>query len=170
MVETIALLFLAGIVALIAYAGMVPGAVINATINAKIAADTTWLANVAASKMHLVAAPFTPSLALTYASLTEASFTGYASVSPVVGAQTAATDPITGLPVIFLNPPVGGFRFTTTSAVGLPQTIYGWVLTDNVNANVLASGLFSTPIVLTLSGQIIEVPDLLFTVNAVALS
>lgn len=170
MTSTIAFLCLAIIGVLISFARAVPSSLIADGINKAIATDTTYLANVAAMKLHLIVSPFTPSPALVFASLTEASFGGYVVLSPTIGAQGYGTDPLTGQGVVYLQPPIGGFRFAPTSSTGLPQTVYGWVLTDNASANILASAVFFTPIPLTGAGQIVEVNDLLFTVNANPLS
>lgn len=141
---------------------MLPTTVILDRINKLLADDATTLANLMAMKLKLVKAPFVPSPTLDPSTLTIADFGGYADLSPTAGNQNSFIDPVTGLRVVELVEPAGGWHWQTTSAANLPQTIYGWVLTDSTGAIAYASGLLPAPIPLTLSGQGFDVTGLRF--------
>jgi hypothetical protein len=120
--------------------------------------DTTTLAPAASPpKVHLAQAAFTPSPALLLAGLTEATFQGYAALLCAINAQQNFTDPVSGQQCVQMVEPLGGWHFTTTGTTGLPQTIYGYYLTDNGNLTLYASALFPAPITLTASGQAIDI-------------
>src|SRR5262245_40946180 len=119
--------------------------------------DATTLAPAAGGvKVHLASAAFTPSPTLTIAGLTEATFTGYTALVAGTGSQQEFLDPVTGNRVVQLNEPAGGWHWATTGAVGLPQTIYGFYVTDNGTTALYGSQLFPTPITLTAAGQGID--------------
>jgi hypothetical protein len=142
---------------------MTPTNVILAQIPALLAADTTTLAAALALKVHLSQANFTPGPALIVGSFTEANFSGYAALSPTPGSQNVFIDPATGLRTVELKAPLGGWVFITTGVANLPQTIYGFYVTDNAGAVLYASQLLATPIPLTVSGQGIVLPDIRFS-------
>ena len=142
---------------------MQPSQSLATQVSTLLGADTTTLAAATALKLHLAQAAFTPALSLTVASFTEATFTGYAALAAgATGTQTSYLDPATGNTFLEIKPPVGGWLFKTTSAAGLPQTIYGYYLTDSTSATLYGSALLSAPVILTLSGQGIEVPNARF--------
>jgi hypothetical protein len=121
--------------------------------------DTTQLAAATAPKMHLAQAAFSPSLSLVIGGLTECTFTGYAAIAAgATGAQTRYLDPVTGNYIVELKPPVGGWVFNCTNVTGLPQTVFGYYITDNGSATLYASALLPNgSITLTAAGQSIEV-------------
>lgn len=120
--------------------------------------DTTTLAPAASPpKLRLAQAAFVPSVALLIGGLTEASFTGYAALLCAINAQQVFQDPVSGQQCIQMIEPLGGWHYLVTSATGLPQTIYGYYLTDNAGATLYASALFPTPIVLNANGQAVDV-------------
>lgn len=122
-----------------------------------LSTDTGSLAPAAGGvKVHLASAPFNPAPSLLLAGLTEATFQGYAALLAATGAQMEFVDPVTGNRVVQLQEPAGGWHWATTGAVGLPMTIYGIYVTDNGVTVLYGSQLFSTPVVLTASGQGID--------------
>jgi hypothetical protein len=125
---------------------------------ALVAADTTQLGSATALKVHLAIANFVPSPTLTVASFTEATFTGYAALLVGTGTQISYVDPVTGLRTIELKAPAGGWNFKATAGTGLPQTVYGFYVTDNGSANLWLSALLATPVTLTASGQGLDIP------------
>jgi hypothetical protein len=133
-----------------------------------LAGDTTTLANAAALKIHLAKANFTPSPALLLAGLTEADFVGYAALAAGIGAQLNYVDPVTGLVTIEIKPPAGGWHFSVTGITNLPETIYGWYVTDNGTTVLYGSARLVTPIPLTASGQgfDIDLPKFAFLTNS----
>lgn len=143
---------------------MQPSSALANQVSNLVAGDTTMLAAATATKLHLAQAAFTPSLSLTVASFTEATFTGYAAaITGAVGAQLNYFDPATGNQIVECKAPVGGWVFKTTGATGLPQTIYGSYLTDNGSANLFGSQLLPSPVVLNAINQGLEVPNVRFT-------
>jgi hypothetical protein len=140
---------------------MVPGQTLLNRLGALLSADTSSIAPAAnPPKVHLAMANFTPSPALTLGNLTEATFQGYAAILAQVGAQQLFVDPATGFQTVQLVPPLGGWHFCTTGLTGLPQTIFGWFVSDNGGTVIYGSGLFTTPFNLTASGQCIDIPQL----------
>jgi len=141
---------------------MVAGEVLAATVAPLVAADATWLADAGSCKVYLSKTAFTPSPALLTTDFTPADFDGYASKNPTAGVQTAGYDPVTGEQLIQMKEPVGGFAWITTGVTNLPQTIYGAVLLDAAEGDVLGSQTFDTPLVLTGVGQIVNLGSLIF--------
>lgn len=130
------------------------------SVGTLVAADTAFLAAAGATKLHLAKASFTPSLTLTTGGLTEAAFVGYAAITAgATGTQATFFDPATGGTIVEVKAPVGGWLFKCTGATGLPETEYGYYLTDNAGTGLLASALFPSPITITATGQGIEVAN-----------
>lgn len=133
-------------------------------VSALLGADTTTLAAATALKLHLASAAFTPGLGLLLAGLTEATFQGYAAIAAgAAGAQNNFFDPATGNGIVEIKAPVGGWLFSCTGSTGLPQTIYGYYLTDNTTVTLWGSALLSPTVTVTASGQAVEVPNARFT-------
>lgn len=126
------------------------------------AGDATTLGAATAMNLHLAQAAFVPGPNLTVASFTEATFVGYAAIALGTGAQLTFTDPITGMVTIELKPPAGGLHFNCSGSTSLPQTIFGYYVTNTGNTTLYGSALFGTPITLTASGQALDVPPLTF--------
>lgn len=138
-------------------------------IAAAIGADTVTFAPslAAASFLCAVKTPFTPGPTTTFVNGTDnADFDGFANKAIAAGVRTAAVDPLVGGRKVILDPPAGGFRWTTTGTTNLPQTIYGVALTLTTNtlttAKVLGCMLLETPVTLTATGQTFEVPEVSF--------
>jgi hypothetical protein len=140
---------------------MQPSQLLLNRLGALLAGDTTTIAPAAGGvKVHLAQNAFTPSLSLALASLTEATFTGYAALLGAVGGQQNFADPTTGNGIVQIVEPLGGWHWATTGTTSLPQTIYGYYMTDNGVANLYAAALFSSPITLTASGQGIDIAQI----------
>jgi hypothetical protein len=134
-----------------------------------LGADTGSIAAAAAPKVHLAQAVFTPGPGLTLGGLTEATFVGYAALSGAPGAVIPFTDPLTGLQTINLPDPAGGWHFGVTGGAGLPQTMYGWYVTDSGQTTLWGAQLFITPVVLTATGQGVDIPLVRFALSQAAL-
>lgn len=148
------LLLLIGVaLALATTARIVSSQFLQNEIQTLLAADVATLASATAMKIHLASNNFTPSAALTLGGLTEATFTGYAALLAGTGTQTTYIDPITGLLTIEIKAPAGGWQFKCTGATGLPQTIFGFYLTDNGTVNLYGSALLTTPITISAINQ-----------------
>jgi hypothetical protein len=126
-----------------------------------LAADTTTLAPaVNANKIALVKSNFTPSEALDFTTLTLADFDGSTPIlGTAPGPQPEGLDPATSDSIIDLPPAAGNYRWETTGLTNLPQTIYGYVLTDNAGTTMLASALLDAPIALSAINQRIDIGD-----------
>lgn len=144
---------------------MQPTSLLANQVSNLVATDVSQLANASAPKVHLAAASFAPSLSLLLAGLTEATFTGYAAMAAgSSGAQIRYFDPVTGNALVELKPPIGGWVFNCTANTSLPQTIYGYYVTDNGSANLYGTALMPNgSVTLTASGQAIELPNVRFT-------
>jgi len=108
-------------------------------------------------QLHLAKAAFTPSPNIVFSDFVEADFNGYAPIPAVAHSADWTTDPLTGAQIVELPPPELGWRWETGSAANLPQTIYGWYLTQVDDETMVGCQLFDTPIVLTAASQVIIV-------------
>jgi len=146
---------------------MQPTQLIINSLASLLAADTANLAAAAVKNVHLVKAPFTPSPTTDWTTMTadEADFDGYAVKTAAAGAQQSFTDPLTGERVTQLIEPAGGWHWETTGVTNLPQTIYGWVVTDDADTDTFGSGNFETPIELTAADQAVDIAELNFRFN-----
>jgi len=127
-----------------------------------LAADTTLLANATANKVSLVVSSFVPSQTLSLGSLTLASFTGSTALAAGTGVQQVFLDPVSNQWQIQIKEPAGGWNWICTADPTPAQTIYGWVLTNGAIDTLLASGVLTTPIQISASGQGISLPYLRF--------
>ena len=124
-----------------------------------LAADATTLAPAALNNLiALVKSAFTPSEQTDVSTLVLADFDGSTPIAVGTGTQPTGADPNTNDEIISILPPAGGFRFATTGVTNLPQTIYGFILTDSTGATLYAAALLPAPVTLTASGQVIELP------------
>jgi hypothetical protein len=103
--------------------------------------------------LRLFTAPTSVSHSTLFAAMTEATFTGYASV-----ALTGATWASAAVSAHVASAAYGaGITFTRT-APGAPQTIYGWYLTDAANTKLYACALFASgPYIMANAGDSITV-------------
>jgi hypothetical protein len=136
---------------------MQPSRQLYEQVSTLLAADTTLLASATAMHVHLVAATFVPSLDLAIGTLTFATFTGSTAINAGTGAQLVFYDPTTNLRVIEIKTPAGGWHWACTATPTPAQTIYGFALTDNADAVLLASALLPTPITISAAGQGIDI-------------
>jgi len=123
-----------------------------------LAADDTTLApaadnNVVALMMETVAVNEN----LTPDDLDLATFTGATPKLAGLGTQQAGIDPATGQQRVTILEPAGGWRWETTDAVNLPQTIYGFALLNEALDELYGVQLLDTPVVLTAAGQEINI-------------
>jgi len=138
---------------------MIATTVLENAVQALLAADPTTLAPaVNALHVHLIQAPFVPANDTDFAALTEATFTGGAAKTAGVGACQTFTDPITLQLAIQLNEPVGGWHWKATAGAALPQTIYGYCVTDNADAVTYGSALFPSPFPILAINDGVDIP------------
>lgn len=124
-----------------------------------LAADAATLAPAMdANHMVLIKNEFTSSEATAIGSLEFADFDGSTPVAVGTGTQPEGLDPNTSDAIINLKPPAGGFRWETTGVTNLPQTVYGFALTDNAGTTLLATERLQTPILLTAVNQVVNLP------------
>ena len=88
-----------------------------------------------------------------------ATFTGSTPKACGAGAAEVATNPITGELQIRPKEPAGGFQFVATNGDNLPQTVYGFALLTNDLGDYIAGQNFTTPIPITASNQVVDVPQ-----------
>lgn len=124
----------------------------NAIVDAA-AADTAYLAAATAMKVFPVVSNFVPSRSLDIGDLTLATFTGGGAKLAGTGAQDVFHDPLTAMRTIQIKSPAGGWTWECTAAPAEPETVYGFIVTDNAGAVLIGSGLLPTPV------QIADVDD-----------
>jgi hypothetical protein len=124
--------------------------------NLLIADPTTLAPPTLANKVSLVGAPFALTENLTVAGLTLLNQNGLVALSGVAGSQEVALDPTTQQQTITLNPPAGGWRWVSSGTFTAAVTVYGWALTDNAGANLLAAQTLPTPVVINAAGYQVD--------------
>ncbi len=123
-----------------------------------LAADTTTFASATlAVRVHLAKAAFTPAPTRVIGDFTEANFTGFAAKLAAVNAQQSFFDPTSGMRILQLIEPVGGWHWQCGDGLQLPQTIYGFYCTDNGNTTVYGSQLLPQPVVLTATLDAVDI-------------
>lgn len=149
---------------------MTPSPAMLDTLNTLLATDAGSLADPAnALHVHLANAAFNPASVLVPGDISEATFTGSAAIAAGLGAQQDFDDPVTGLRVVQIKEPAGGWHWLCTADPLTPETIYGWYLTDNTDAVLYGSALFGTPVVITQAGQAIDLGNVRFEMSNQAL-
>jgi hypothetical protein len=101
----------------------------------------------AVSTINLFNAPYTVGSNTTVASLSPATFTGYAAQA-LTTVPAPVNDPSLGGVSIFIP----SHLFTCTTAPTTPETIYGWWLQDT-SGKCVAAGNFQNPIVIQRVGD-----------------
>jgi len=144
---------------------MIPSRELWQSIPVAAAADTAYLAAAGAMHVHLAAAPFLPVLDLDLASLVEATFTGSTAKNAGTGVQPTFFDVQTGAFLIQLLEPAGGWSWQCTVDPVVPETIYGFFVTDNADAVLLGSMLLPAPVTIVAAGQGLTVPRVTLSFN-----
>lgn len=139
---------------------MTPNRALEVTIRELLATDPAMLAQAADAPMiTLVAAPFTEGPNVEYADLTPATYTGSAPKDATVGNQQAFFDPVQGVDVVQLNEPVGGWTWECTASPAAPETIYGYVVTDQANVVTYGCEVLDDPVTITAAGDAVVLPN-----------
>ena len=126
---------------------MTPTNVVLDRLAELLATDATTLAPAAlAVHVHLAKAPFTPAGTRVVADFVEADFAGYAPLDAGVGPQQNFIDPSNGNRTVQLVEPPGGWHWQASGVGNLPQTIYGYYVSDNADAVLFGSKLIQPPI------------------------
>lgn len=129
-----------------------------------------------AVSVRLIKVPFTPADDTIFVDADEADFDGYAGIDITAGSRSVYEDPSTSELFCPLPIPAGGWQYPVTGNTHLPETIYGYVVMGGAAADpltggqVLATALFDSPIVLTILGQVIEIPDVKITLRTGGIS
>jgi hypothetical protein len=136
-----------------------------------LAADPSTIAPAAlAVRIHLAKGAFVPAPGLAVAAFTEADFQGYAALLAGLGTQQffqLATD---GTRIIQLLEPAGGWHWEVTGVLNLPQTIFGFYVTDNANVVLYGSELLAAPVVVQAINNNVDLSWIRFRVPAGAIN
>jgi len=138
-------------------------------IAALIGADTANLAEATPFvALHLAMAAFTEDVALEVGDLVEATFDGYAAIHAASAATQVFIDPVTGLWVLQVREPAGGWHWVTSGTTNLPQTIYGYYITNAAGTTLLGVHRFATEeqVLLQVAGQGVDVPQARFYLSS----
>lgn len=142
---------------------MVPTSVMLNTGQTLIGSDTGSLnPGALGCKVHLIQSNFTPGPATDFTTLTEADFTGATAIQQPVSGTHIYFDPVLQKRVIQINAPSGLWHWQASATTNLPQTIYGWCLTDNASAVTYGSDVFDTPILLQSTGDGVDIAEVRF--------
>jgi hypothetical protein len=128
------------------------------------AADSVVFVPAAPTKLMLYQNDVAIDENLVLGDLTAADFDGYAAIASPNAAGQVAVDPVTGDQIVTVNEAAGGWRWETTGLTNLPQTIFGFALTNAAGAVLLAIEALPVPVTLTASGQEINIGTAKFTV------
>jgi len=129
-------------------------------VNTLVRNSTDLMNPASPNLLKLVNAPFTPTGSLVYADLSWATFDGSDPIANASGAPNVVFDPDTGQWGLVMKEPAGGFTWIVGDAGGLPETIYGYALVNSDEDTLLASALLPSPIVLTATGQFVQLSAL----------
>jgi len=142
---------------------MIPTNKVVGRMNGLYAIDeTTWGDPSSATHIQLIQSEFVPSAELTLADVTLADFDGSTPIAVPIAPQIQVVDSGTGRLGILLKEPVGGYKFICSGATNLPQTIYGWAVTDDADSDhILWSELLPVPKVIASAGDFVELTALL---------
>jgi len=139
-------------------------------VAAAIEAATTTLSPVALIEAVLFKAPFVPGPGLLIGGLTVADFDGYAPLAVDATGAQLFKDPSTGEWILQLEEPAGGWHWQTTGLTSLPQTIYGYGITDSTGAVLHGTALLDTPVVLSAVAQGVDIGQVRFRLGSNALT
>jgi hypothetical protein len=142
---------------------MVPSTFIQNQISKLLANDTASLAAATAMKVHLANAPFTPAHDMLPSSMSEATFPGYAAKAVTIGPQASYIDATTGLVIVELEAPIGGWSFLSTTAPTTPETIYGYYVMDNAGAQIMGTALLDVPVTISSANQGFDLGEIKFS-------
>lgn len=121
-------------------------------------------------KVVPIKAPYTYSPDMALADLTLADFDGSTPIAQSAVPSTY-TDPLTGDAIIAITAPAGGFQWVTSGVTNLPQSIYGYALTNAAGSVLVAvTDPLTTPLPLTETGQGIDAGEIGFRVTTAGLS
>jgi len=150
---------------------MIPTQAFIDSIGTLLAADPAGFADPTTFlKVALAKAAFTPGAGLELTDLTVADFGGYAALHAANATPHLYTDPLTGEQLIVASDPTGGWHWQASSDTNLPQTIYGYYVTDHSGANLLGSGLLDTPVPLAAVGDGLDIGSIGIRISSVLIS
>jgi len=104
----------------------------------------------------LLQQPFVPAPERVIGDLVEADFDGYAGVEANAGPKPQSLDPNNGDSLLKITAPTP-YLWETTGLTNLPQTIYGFAVTNNAGTLLLACDTID-PVTLDGINQSIEIP------------
>lgn len=99
--------------------------------------------------VHLFQNDFSPNPAMEVSDFVEASFGGYDPITVVLGPCPQSNDPATGDSLMDIRPTSGGWLWEVSTTTGIPQTIYGYYVTDEGGSVLLGAERLLTPVTLT---------------------
>jgi len=124
---------------------MIPTTALQRRIAELIYNDTTTIGAPGANlAMRLAKAPFTPSRTLTLGDITEADYLGYFPFT--VDSDSLNWDSVNNEWWVTINPVRGGYLYVPSASPALPQTIYGFYLTDEPLTTLYGSALLDVPV------------------------
>ena len=135
---------------------MLPMVALRIALGNLLAANVATLAPVAANKIALIAAAFTPDEDAVIGDLTLATFTGSTPKGGVAGAQQVGINPATQEQTITILAPVGGWRWECTADPAAPETIFGYALIDDAEAVLLATAQLITPVTIQAATDFVD--------------
>ena len=149
---------------------MVPTQALLDASAAAIAADTAALADADFLHVFLVINAFTPGNNLVPGDLTKATFTGGASKVTISATMQKFKDPQTGEWIIQIPEIAGGWHWQTGDTANLPQTVYGYALTNLAEDTLWGTALLDAPVVLNAAAQGVDIGQVRFRFSQGALS
>lgn len=139
---------------------MLPVRSMRLALGTLLASDIPTLAPVAANKVALIGADFTPGEDLVIGDLTLLTTASEAPIPGVAGAQLAGTDPTTNEQVITNKAPAGGWRWVGPTAPNPAFTIFGLALIDSTSSVLLGTMKLIEPVTLTLVTDFFDAGDI----------
>lgn len=143
---------------------ILPMQTVRLQLGVLLAADPTTLGPVLANYVIPIIAPFTNNETLVLGDLTLGSANGLIPIICSTGSAEVAIDPVSQAQIITIKPGAGtGFRWVTSGGLSVPVTVYGYALTDNAQAVLLAAQSLPQPITFTADGYQLDVDPVQMT-------
>jgi hypothetical protein len=137
---------------------MLPVKSVRTALGTLLAANAATLAPAAdPNEINLIAADFTPTENLVIGDLTLASGDGLDAIPGATGTQLVGIDPVTQEQIVTIKEPAGGWHWQLTGPKTPAVTIYGFALTTEAAAALLATQKLDVPITVENIGDLVDI-------------
>jgi len=115
----------------------------------EIVADITKFSDADAPRLRLFKNDVQPNVDTELGDFEEADFDGYTEKGWSSDDWNYGVDPVSGNQILEPKPTGASAVWEVTGETDIPQTVYGFYLTDNAGTTLIGARRFNTPVVLT---------------------